>query len=235
MINPYTSKISKANIKVTSNFNVLLCEYLLKKYKHKKNLCLVMGCGDGVLLKSVYKKFKKVIVFEYDKKILKNNIKKLNNKKIYYVNDKFENIDKYSFDYDVIFGNHVLEHVISPNRVLIKLKRKLKKDGKAIFTVPNSNSIHRYIGVEMGIIKTLKSFTENDKLLLHQRVYNSTLFKRHILKSKFKILKIGYYNFKISSQKNMSKIDNKNLYELFKLSLKMNSKYSSNIYAVVTK
>ena len=227
MINPYKSKHSTYNKKIISNFNVLLCEYLLKKYNHKKNLCLVMGCGDGVLLKSVYKKFKKIIVFEYDKKIFKDNIKKFNSKKIYFVKDKFENIDKYSFNYDVIFGNHVLEHVISPNRVLIKLRRKLKKNGKGIFTVPNSNSIHRYIGVEKGIIKTLKSFTENDKLFLHQRVYSSDLFKRHILKSKFKILKIDIT--KISSQKDMSKIDNKNLHELFKLSLKMNSKFCSNI------
>lgn len=42
--------------------------------------------------------------------------------------------------FDIITMNHVLEHVANPNETLLEIRRILKKDGKLILGVPNTNS-----------------------------------------------------------------------------------------------
>ena len=71
-----------------------------------------------------------------------------------FINTFFENY-KSENKYDVILANHVLEHVNSPSKVLNYIKLFLKDEGKVFITVPNANSLHRLIGVEMGLLSSI--------------------------------------------------------------------------------
>lgn len=44
--------------------------------------------------------------------------------------------------YDIIFFNDVLEHLINPEEVLLKIKSKLSPNGKIISSIPNVRFIH---------------------------------------------------------------------------------------------
>lgn len=54
-------------------------------------------------------------------------------------------LQKVPSDFDVIFLNHVVEHLDDPLQTICKLKRKLKKGGRIIVSTPNAKSLSRVI------------------------------------------------------------------------------------------
>jgi 2-polyprenyl-3-methyl-5-hydroxy-6-metoxy-1,4-benzoquinol methylase len=58
-----------------------------------------------------------------------------------------ESIISESSKFDVILIGDVLEHLIQPKDVLIRLKESLKKNGKIIFSVPNIQHIDAFIHI----------------------------------------------------------------------------------------
>ncbi len=74
-----------------------------------------------------------------------------------------------SFDYITLIN--VLEHISNPVSALRNLQRYLKPEGKLIIVVPNATSLHRYAGIEMGLLSDLRQLTEQDHLVGHVAVY----------------------------------------------------------------
>lgn len=66
---------------------------------------------------------------------------------------------------------HVLEHVAEPVAILEAAKSLLEPGGVAIVTVPNANSIHREIGVALGMLKKTTDLNDDDIRIGHRRVY----------------------------------------------------------------
>jgi 2-polyprenyl-3-methyl-5-hydroxy-6-metoxy-1,4-benzoquinol methylase len=66
---------------------------------------------------------------------------------------------------------HVLEHVADPVTVLEATKDLLEPGGVAIVTVPNANSIHREVGVAMGMLGAVTDLNDDDRRIGHRRVY----------------------------------------------------------------
>jgi 2-polyprenyl-3-methyl-5-hydroxy-6-metoxy-1,4-benzoquinol methylase len=66
---------------------------------------------------------------------------------------------------------HVLEHVADPVTVLEAARDLLEPGGVAIVTVPNADSIHREIGVAMGMLAAVTELNEDDHRIGHRRVY----------------------------------------------------------------
>jgi SAM-dependent methyltransferase len=76
--------------------------------------------------------------------------------------------------YDTIFASHVLEHVDDPRLVLKKARSWLKNhDSRIIVSTPNSQSIHRQIGVSQGLLGWTKELNQSDQAVGHQRVFDS--------------------------------------------------------------
>jgi trans-aconitate methyltransferase len=82
--------------------------------------------------------------------------------------EEFEPAEPYS---DIL---HVcaLEHVIDPVEVLAGARRWLRPGGRLHVVVPNSESLHRFVGVEMGVLSTRKDLSESDHRIGHRRVYD---------------------------------------------------------------
>ncbi len=73
--------------------------------------------------------------------------------------------------YDTVILGHVLEHVVDPVFVLRRVRAWLVPGGRAVITVPNAESLHRLVGVEMGYLEAPTAFSPADMALGHRRVY----------------------------------------------------------------
>jgi trans-aconitate methyltransferase len=67
---------------------------------------------------------------------------------------------------------HVLEHVADPVTVLGATRELLEPGGVAIVTVPNAGSIHREVGVALGMLKATNELNDDDRRIGHRRVYS---------------------------------------------------------------
>lgn len=73
--------------------------------------------------------------------------------------------------FDTIVLSCILEHVADPHSVLKRAASWLNEDGVAIVIVPNKRSLHRRVGVHMGLLKSLEELSEIDLSVGHRRLY----------------------------------------------------------------
>jgi len=102
--------------------------------------------------------------------------------------------------YDVVIASHVLEHVDNPSHVLTKIKSWLEPTGILICIVPNRESLHRRLGLKMGLIDTLDELSPRDKVVGHQRVYSFKELEADLNLANFVILeKRGFFTKTLSN------------------------------------
>ena len=89
------------------------------------------------------------------------------------------------FDDIVLFG--LLEHLEHPIPVLERLRTLLARDGSLHITVNLAQSLHRWLGVEMGQIPVVEALSENDIRLGHYRVYTLSQLRSHVLEAGLQI------------------------------------------------
>jgi 2-polyprenyl-3-methyl-5-hydroxy-6-metoxy-1,4-benzoquinol methylase len=73
---------------------------------------------------------------------------------------------------DAVLALHVLEHVDRPDELLAHLASWLRPGGVFVAVTPNARSIHRLLGVQMGLQERLDDLSPRDHLVGHQRVYD---------------------------------------------------------------
>jgi SAM-dependent methyltransferase len=73
---------------------------------------------------------------------------------------------------DKLLALHVLEHVDDPVALARTLREWLTPEGELIVVVPNRDSLHRRLAVEMGLQPALDTLSPRDHLVGHQRVYS---------------------------------------------------------------
>ncbi len=76
----------------------------------------------------------------------------------------------------VVMG-HVLEHVINPEELLARATRWLEPGGVILAGVPNARSLHRQIGVALGMISHERQLDASDLRVGHRRVYDWDSFR----------------------------------------------------------
>ena len=85
--------------------------------------------------------------------------------------------------FDNIYMGHVLEHVEDPGLIITKAKTWLKPGGRVIASVPNADSIHRQIGVKLGLLKETNELNTSDIEIGHRRVFRrgefELIFRKH--------------------------------------------------------
>ncbi len=73
---------------------------------------------------------------------------------------------------DAVLALHVLEHVDRPSELLAHLASWLRPGGTLVAVTPNARSLHRMLGVQMGLQENLDDLSGRDHLVGHQRVYD---------------------------------------------------------------
>ena len=82
--------------------------------------------------------------------------------------------------FDAIVMNNVLEHVDEPVSMLRRVNPWLSSQGIAIITVPNAESLHKKVGLQMGVISSLYELTPGDVSKGHQRIYDRDALRRDV-------------------------------------------------------
>ena len=91
--------------------------------------------------------------------------------------------------YSTIFMTHILEHLDRPEVLLERSASWLEDGGRVMISVPNALSLHRLVGVKMGMLATPYSLNEQDVLLGHRRVYDKTSMLELIARTPFDVVR----------------------------------------------
>jgi 2-polyprenyl-3-methyl-5-hydroxy-6-metoxy-1,4-benzoquinol methylase len=182
---------------------------------YKGKSCLVMGPSEGGEQEAELSNyFDHVTCVDGSSRVLEVLKKKC--PEYTYVHALFEEA-QFQNKFDTIIIMHVLEHVIDPVHVLQVAKNWLNKDGVFILTVPNAHSIHRMLGVEMGLLADVHEMNESDKRVGHRRIYDFESFERDIKKAGLQVVHKSGIFFKPFSNKQMESLTREQNEGFFKL------------------
>ena len=101
-----------------------------------------------------------------------------------------------------------------------------------MINVPNAHSLHRQLGVKMGLLEKVTDLNAQDKKLGHKRVYTPALLSEHIQQSGLVADRIGGIMLKPLSNRQMNDWDEPMLKALFELGDDF-PELSSELYAAL--
>lgn len=149
---------------------------------------LEIGPADGAMTEFLVKHFSRVVLLEPSKRyvnILKSRFPHA------VVMQQFVESFVPTATYDTIIMAHVLEHIENPVSALVNLKKAMHQSSRLIIIVPNADSVHRHLGVAMGLLPQRTALNAYDKQLGHKRVYTRALLTKHIHDSGLEITHSG--------------------------------------------
>jgi len=82
--------------------------------------------------------------------------------------------------YHTIVMSWILEHVADPRDLLTRARDWLAPRGEIHLVVPNAESLHRRVGLAMGLLPRLNHLNESDIAIGHRRVYTWQTLSDHI-------------------------------------------------------
>jgi SAM-dependent methyltransferase len=150
---------------------------------------LELGCGDGENSIRIATDFESLVIVDMSlqfleatkQRLVRNNV---DTGQVMYVHEAVEDFHPATYDaprmYDAIFAIHILEHLVDPVAILATYKEYLAPGGEILIAVPNAYSLHRQLGVAMGLLEVESALNEQDRLLGHRRVYTVSLLLEHL-------------------------------------------------------
>lgn len=208
--------LNNYNFSTKTGFNSVLLKLRYEEIAQyfKGDNCLELGSADGEGTKILLKHFKKVVAVDGSSKFLIKARNEIKNKKVTFINAKFEKL-KLENKFDTIILAHILEHVANPVEILKVARKYLAKNGVVIIDVPNANSIHRQVGVYMGMLETVFQLNDTDKSIGHKRVYDKKSLQKDVSKSGLRVVREGGVFLKPFSNTQLEKMLNKNAINAF--------------------
>lgn len=223
----YGTEAGALNRDITSYYSLQLT---LSKVKGGR--ILQLGLGDGLIASALAGVSQSTVdVIEGSSEV----IAEFGRGKVFKViNTLFEEYHP-KMPYDYVIGNHILEHVADPVAIATLAHGWLCPGGTAIFTVPHANSLHRRIGVKMGLLKNTQELNAQDGELGHRRVYTLDKFQRNLQQAGFPKVAVSGYMLKMVSHKQMKDWSRELLDASFAVSLECEPSICSNIFALCVK
>lgn len=160
--------------------------------------CLEFGPATGEGTAYLLDHFDSVVAVDGSQQAVDQLDKRYRTAKLSAVCSRFEDFHS-ATPFDTVVLAHVLEHVDTPHETLQIAKRLLAPGGVLIVDVPNAMSLHRQIGVEMGLLGKVTDLNETDHSLGHKRVYTPDTFRQEILDAGLRIVHFGGVFLKVLS------------------------------------
>lgn len=157
---------------------------------YKGKTCLEFGCADGRGLDRLLERFEEVTAVDGSARQLEEVRRRIRSPRLHLVHSLFEDVDLKK-KFDTVQMGHVLEHVESPRRAIRVGMRHLKRGGVLIADVPNADSIHRHIGVALGMLRKVTDLHEGDLRIGHRRVYTWDGFGAELESAGLRIVRRG--------------------------------------------
>jgi len=172
--------------------------------RHNATKILEIGCGAESIFE--FLENKQGFIIEPSNHLLniaKNKLHKSNNVNI--LNSTFESseIDLKKFDYILISG--VLHEVDDVDHFFSKLL-EASVESVIHINVPNGNSLHRHIGMRMGILRDNLDFSIFNQRYQIMSVFDLPKLRKLVQDHTFTEIDAGYYGFKPFTHMQMDKL-----------------------------
>lgn len=132
---------------------------------------LEMGYGTGLIASQLLAAGRSLEVLEGSQRLIDFAEARHAGEPVRFIKSMFETFVPHD-PYDAVLALHVLEHVDDPVVVAQQIAGWLRPGGVLIAVTPNARSLHRRLGVAMGLQQRLDDFSERDRIVGHQRVYD---------------------------------------------------------------
>ena len=128
-----------------------------------------------------------------------------------------------SAPYEVIVFANTIHHISDPGALLVKIRSWLTTAGLLIVTAPNTLSLHRRLGVKMGLLADPAAASERNRLFAQPGRYTMEILTRQLAEAGFAILRYDTYFLKPFSDAQMEalRLDAAVLDALFELGREM--------------
>lgn len=166
------NKVAKS-FSIRGGFDGRLNQYVYRRIEawFRGGSVLELGCADGGMSIRLPEHFEEITIVDGASAYIEAVQKQLGVKADYYI-DLFERVE-IDRTFDTILATNILEHVADPQRILGRTAKWLAPGGVVILSVPNARSLHRQVGVNMGILSHIQELSETDRRLGHRRVYTA--------------------------------------------------------------
>jgi len=131
---------------------------------------LELGLGHGYSTELFAKHFPRYKVIEGSPEMIERFRRRFKPEQMDIEQAYFENFDT-DERFDNIGMGFILEHVDDPGVILHRYRQFLKPSGSLFIAVPNSESLHRRIGQQAGLLDDLEQLSYADRAFGHQRYF----------------------------------------------------------------
>jgi len=149
-----------------------------------------MGAAEGVMTELLARTGKSLTIVEGSNKFCESLRRRFPAARVEHC--LFEDFEPSAVFDNIVLG-HVLEHVDEPAAITARAAKWLTSGGRMLAAVPNSRSLHRQVGVLMGLLPFEEALSEADVHNGHRRVFNPETFRRCFLDAGLRIEVFGGY------------------------------------------
>jgi ubiquinone/menaquinone biosynthesis C-methylase UbiE len=144
---------------------------------------LEVGVGSGDITLALAKQYSQITFVEPDPSICRFVLGRLKEETIDsvdYICSGIEQADLPVGVYDYVIMLGVLEHIQDPILALQKVATLLKPGGSVHISVNLAGSLHRWLGVSLGILSSPEQLTDGDRQHGHFRIYTAELLANEL-------------------------------------------------------
>jgi 2-polyprenyl-3-methyl-5-hydroxy-6-metoxy-1,4-benzoquinol methylase len=176
----------------------------IKPFLHGAARVLEMGCADGEMTRFLRDDVAELHVLDAAEPYVDAAVA-LGDHVVGHVAlfEEFEPTERF----DAIVMAHVLEHVHDPVAVLDRARGWLAPGGRIVAVVPNADSLHRRLGVEMGLLEHRAQLNDQDVAIGHRRVYDRAHLDRDLRAAGLHVVAQGGILLKLLSNVQMQELE----------------------------
>lgn len=177
----------------------------------KNKTVLDIACGEGLGSFILATSAKKVVGADYDKKVIKDNLKRYKKDNLSFVTENAEKLNL-NQNFDAIVSFETIEHLNKPKKFLEGSFKTLKKKGLLIISTPNGQFKKDYFNGKYFCPTHIKEFNESKlKEMLSDAGFKKIKFYYyHLFNKKAGLISIPFY-FLINKFKVLNQPENKNI------------------------
>ena len=176
---------------------------------------LEMGAGVGDWTKEIIERFGATYIVEGSERLAEKAAQTYGDKVVVY-NEFFENF-RPEARFNSVICSLVLEHVFDPVVCLERVIDWMVPGGLLFACVPQADSLHRQLGVIMGLNKETNELGPSDHSVGHRRVYRTSEFERDLRAAGFESLKNISMGLKVLPSAAMMNLSEEQIAGMFEL------------------